>query len=228
MKQLVIIITILLTAFFANAQDALSKLDSAKLQNPHIYTAVIKTNPLTILWGEIPMTSEYRLCFETVTARNQSAQIDISYLGTNLIIKSLEEQLLKRSDIQIVAQGYRLQARYKFFVLDHISSFFDNNYSPEGWYIGPHISYATAVISDREFLYYDYYIRGTHLNMNIIMGRQRFRGNFTYDFFFGLGYKNNFWIERENTQVSSTKMDFGQFYNSHIHIVLGINAGFGF
>ena len=57
--------------------------DSLKIRlnsfQPHHIT--IKTNPLTVLWGCIPFTSEFKLISEFTILPHQSIQIGFSYLG---------------------------------------------------------------------------------------------------------------------------------------------------
>jgi len=197
--------------------------------NPQAVNTVIKTNPLAILWGSIPFTAEYRVMIELTSAKNQSDQIGISYLGKSPVLKLFEDSI---EDLNLlIVRGIRFQASHKFYInkLGDLLGLPFSEYAPHGLYISPHLSYSTAKFSTKFFNSRDVFIKGTHFNINLLFGYQLIRDFWALDFFAGLGYKKNSWIEhyQQNPAPINTS-EFGEFYNSPVKLNLGFNAGLVF
>ena len=162
--------------------------DSLILKNnyPQKIHSIIKFNPISILWGPLYYTGEYRLLSEFTTARHQSTQIGIGYLGKGALFRLFEDSLGIVGQ-KMVVRGFRIQASHRFFPSR-------KRYSPQGFYISPHVSYAFAKLSpNATLLASNYYIGESSFNINLLVGVQLFIARtVSVDFFGGLGYKNGF------------------------------------
>ena len=194
--------------------------------NPQTVNTVIKTNPLAILWGSIPFTAEYRVMIELTSSKNQSNQVGISYLGKSPVLKLFEDTIQNLN--LLIVRGFRFQAAHKFYInrpggplgLSY------SEYAPHGFYISPHISYSSAKFSTKFFNSRDVFIKGTHLNINLLFGYQLITDFWAFEIFAGLGYKKNSWIRHDQqNNINMNTSDFGNFYNSPVKINLGFNVG---
>jgi len=185
---------------------------------------ILKTNPLAILWGPIPFTAEYRLVAEITTGRRQSSQIGISYLTTSPVWKLIETAAKIPSKYHLKIKGWRIQVAHKFYLIGR------KKYAPFGFYISPNISYSNAQISIGLQRYYrQNYLDFRHFNASILVGVQMGRNSrFTMDIFSGLGYKKNTVLFHASSTliIPYDTEDFGDFYNSNIKLVFGINFGY--
>lgn len=152
---------------------------------------VIKTNPLAALGGPfwvtiIPVTGEYKILFEAKTMEKQSVTIGASYLGPSLLLNLDELTTSEGEDVSgINTSGFRGQLMYKFFLSK-------DNAAPEGFYVGPHFSYASANITSKDNS--SDKVGMTKININGIVGYQLItNGGFALDIFTGLGVKNRKW-----------------------------------
>ena len=166
-----------------------SQAQDEEIINPQAVNTIIKTNPLTILWGSIPLTAEYRVMVEQTSSKNQSDQIGISYLGKSPVLKLFEDST-EDSNLLIV-RGFRFQASHKFYInkLGDLLGLPFSEYAPHGLYISPHLSYSTAKFSTKFLNSRDVFIRITHFNVNFLVGYQLIHDFWALDFFVGLGYK---------------------------------------
>ena len=151
---------------------------------------VVKTNPLAALGGPfwvafIPITGEYKVLFEARTMDKQSITLGASYIGPSLLL-NLDELTNEGEDVSgINTSGFRGQLMYKFFLSR-------DSYAPEGLYVGPHFSYATASITSKDVT--SDKINMMKMNFNGIIGYQLItNGGFALDIFTGLGVKSRKW-----------------------------------
>jgi hypothetical protein len=176
MKRLVICLLIFLgvTNYSVNAQE---KKD---------FRFTIKTNPLSALGGPmfvffVPITGEYKVLFEARTAKRQSIETGISYLGPSALINLDKITSSDSSDVTgLRTTGFRAQLCYKFFLTKESA--------PEGFYVAPHFSYATARLENKDKE--DQYFGVTKMNMDVLLGYQLITsGGFALNVFTGLGLK---------------------------------------
>ena len=202
---------------------------SQPIDNPQTVSTVIKTNPLAVLWGSIPFTSEYRFMIELTSSKKQSDQIGISYLGKSPVLKLFEDTIENLN--LLIVRGIRFQGAHKFYI-NKLGIYFGlpgSEYAPNGLYLSPHLSYSTAKFSTKFFNSRDVFIRTTHFNVNLLLGYQLIREYWALDFFAGMGYKNNIWIEHDQqNSININTSDFGPLYNSPVKLNLGFNVGFVF
>jgi len=221
------VITILLIFFTLYPLSNIhSQPQDEEFVNPQVVNSIIKTNPLALLWGPIPFTAEYRVMIELTSSKNQSNQVAISYLGKSPVLKLFEDSI---SELELlIIRGFRFQASHKFY-LNNLGSLLGlpySEYAPHGLYISPHLSYSSAIFSTKFFNSRDVFIKATHFNVNFLFGYQLIREFWALDFFAGLGYKKNTWIEHDqNNNINFDTSDFGKFYNSPVKLNLGFNVG---
>lgn len=172
-----------------------------------------------MLVGPIIFTAEYRFSFEMVLSKKQSFQIGLSYLGKSLYLYLLEksDSAYQQSNMKFLVRGYRFQFSYKWFP--------GRDDAPSGLYIGPHFSYSYCKITTKYLNLRDEYLKATYVNYDGIVGYQYIYNKYAFDFFCGLGYRDNAWFEHFN-QVNSP-MDENDFlgYRGDLKIILGINIG---
>jgi hypothetical protein len=182
----------------------------------------VKTNPLAALGGPmwlviIPITGEYRVLFEAKTLEKQSVQIGASYLGPSLLINLDKISASDSSEISgINTSGFRGQLMYKFFLSRDLSA-------PEGFYVGPHFSYATASIVNKDNEADK--VKATKININGVLGYQLITaGGFTLDVYSGLGFRIKKWSYPSSID---TDFDFGTSKNTPM-VTFGLNFGYAF
>ncbi|MEA1886659.1 MAG: hypothetical protein U9N72_05570 [Bacteroidota bacterium] len=158
---------------------------------------VIKTNPLAALGGPfwvtiVPVTGEYKVLFEAKTLPKQSVTLGASYLGPSLLL-NLDELTSEGENVSgIKTSGFRGQLMYKFFLSRDTEA-------PEGLYVGPHFSYASASIASKDNT--DNKIDMMKMNVNGIIGYQLITsGGFALDVFTGLGLKSSKWTPEGNSE----------------------------
>ena len=180
------------------------------------YRFTIKTNPMAALGGPIfivfiPITGEYKVLFEARTFEKQSLEVGASYLGPSLLL-NLDE--IADSTSNIKTSGFRIQAAYKIFLTQ--------TSAPNGFFVGPHISYATATIKNKDNP--ADYIDATKINFNIIFGYQLITsGGFTLNIYTGLGYKL-----RDYDIPTDSDFDFDTINKSAPSVPFGVSFGFAF
>jgi hypothetical protein len=191
-------------------------------QDEKEFKFTIKTNPLAALGGPMwiiifPITGEYRLLFEAKTMEKQSVQVGASYLGPSLLINLDKISASDSSEISgINTSGFRGQLMYKFFLSRDLSA-------PEGFYVGPHFSYATASIVNKDNK--SDKVTATKININGILGYQLITaGGFTLDVYSGLGFRIKKWSYPSGID---TDFDFGTSKNTPM-VTFGLNFGYAF
>lgn len=202
-----------------SAQQTDSTINHKALYDRHNYD-MLKTNPLTVLWGAIPFTSEYRITYETSTAMNQYAQIGVAYLGKNVLLFNDALRLNKNTDLYIV-NGYKVHLSYRWRLTTYENS-------PRGLYIGPHISYAHTTFEHKTTMQYNDYAYIEHFHIAMILGVQiEYLDIFYGDIFIGGGYKNNSWRNHVkhpgNKLIGLSEFDF--IYNIPFKAKLGFSLG---
>lgn len=229
--------SLLLFSFFSFCQNpALEQKDSdpQDLVNPQSPNWVVKTNPLRYFWGALPFTSEYRLNVETVRSRYQSTELGISYLGESPILKTAVDSFNSQLNgnygkIDIQVRGARLQLTHKFYIKGLNPGLTISSYAPNGYYIAPHASvgYAEFSVNDAPVPFMEM----THMNINLLFGRQMFFWNsIAFDAFIGGGYKKNIWVERNpnNHNANMVDPDAMWLYGGNFRFVLGFHIGLPF
>jgi len=184
------------------------------------YKFTIKTNPLSALGGPfwvvvIPVTGEYKVLFEAALSKKSSFQIGLGYLGPSILI-NLDELTSSGGSISgINTSGFRLQGMFKYFLSRDLKA-------PEGFYIGPHVSYAKATLKSKDNASDN--LKGEKLNINGVIGYQLITsGGFTLDIYTGLGFVSKNWT------VSGTNFDPADFKNkSSVAIPFGLSFGYAF
>lgn len=185
------------------------------------YKFTLKTNPLAALGGPfwvvvIPVTGEYKVYFETAITGKTSFQLGASYIGPSVLINL--DELTKSGDGKISGvktNGFRVQGTYKIFISRDLKA-------PEGFYLGPNFSYATASVTSRDNSADK--VNGYKINVNGIIGYQLITsGGFTLDIFTGLGF-----VSRK-FDVSGENFDPAEFKTKNsVSVPLGMAFGYAF
>jgi hypothetical protein len=208
MKKIPIIALVL---FFVIGQPA-------RAQEEKDFRFTLKTNPLAALGGPlyvlfIPITGEYKILFEAKTTRNQSIEVGTSYLGPSILLNL--DQLTDRDSISgVKTSGFRVQLTYKFFLTKEAA--------PEGFYVGPHVSYASARIRNKDNPDDDF--GASKLNMDVLFGYQLITsGGFTLNIYTGLGFKLRDYDFSEGTNFN---FDYGN--EAAPNVAFGFTFGYAF
>jgi hypothetical protein len=181
----------------------------------------IKTNPLSALGGPfwvvvVPVTGEYKVLFEMKTTEKTSLQFGASYIGPSLLL-NLDDLTNDNQEVSgIKTSGFKVQGMFKYFLSRDLAA-------PEGFYIGPHASFATAKIkSVDEPLDF---VTGTKVNVNGVIGYQMITsGGFTLDIFTGLGFVTR---KYEASGEGGEIFDLGGD-KSRVNVPFGLSFGFAF
>lgn len=181
---------------------------------------IFKTNPLTVLWGSIPFTSEYRITYETSTGRKQYANIGAAYLGKNVVLLKGYASLISNPEAYKF-NGYKVHFSYRWIIHEF-------GPHPEGIYVGPYISYAHLRIENTQSAGISDHAIIDHFHIAAIMGAQiKLGGIFYGDVFGGIGYKNNNWdnhVKYSSQQlIDLDNLDYVYDYN--IKIKIGFSLG---
>lgn len=185
------------------------------------YKFTIKTNPLAALGGPfwfavVPLTGEYKVYFEAAVSKKSSIQIGAGYLGPSLLL-NLDDLTSDNGEAVngIRTSGFRVQGMYRFFISRDLSA-------PEGFYVGPHVSYATAEIKNKGDE--SKYVKGTKLNINGVFGYQLITsGGFTLDIYTGMGF-----VSRKY-EFAGTDWDQDTFKDkASVGVPFGFSFGYAF
>ncbi len=219
MKKNVLLLVLLFLLLFA-ASPAYSQ-DVAPEKE---YNFTIKTNPLSALGGPfwvvvVPVTGEFKVLFEAAVSEKSSVQLGAGYLGPSILL-NLDDLTSDEEDGEISGlktNGYRVQGMYRFYISRDLQA-------PEGFYVGPHVSYAAAKIASKDNA--DDNIQATKLNLNAVFGYQLITsGGFTLDIYTGMGFVSRKW------EFSGTDSDFDadEFKDkASVSIPLGFTFGYAF
>ncbi|MBW6500732.1 MAG: hypothetical protein K0B05_04990 [Bacteroidales bacterium] len=185
-----------------------------------VYKYTIKTNPLAALGGPfwvvvIPVTGEYKVLFEAAVAEKSSVQLGVSYIGPSILL-NLDELTSEEGEISgLKTSGFRGQGMFRYFVSRDLPA-------PEGFYLGPHVSYATATIKSKDNA--EDNIKASKVNLNAVVGYQLITsGGFTLDIFTGMGFVSRKW------DISGSDFDSDTFKNrASVTIPFGFSFGYAF
>ncbi|MBL4658600.1 MAG: hypothetical protein JKX73_11405 [Flavobacteriales bacterium] len=219
---LFILLTLSVRTVWAQRGVSDSLMNRASMEYPLEYTGVFKTNPLSMLWGSIPLTAEFVALYEFVSAPQQSSQVGISYISKSPILKVFEDTI---QDLKLLTiNGVRLQLSHRLYFLSQY------DFAPRGLYFAPQISYATVKVSTKHYSSRDVYIRVTQFNANMLIGWQWINGgDYTIDVFTGLGYKDNIWEGHDSqTTIRIDNDEFGGYYSSNFKFSIGFHLGIAF
>lgn len=185
---------------------------------------VLKIDPSLWFMGQIPGTGEYRLALEFAIGMKNSIQIGASYISKSIPTMILEamDDTFGMPDYTI--NGFRFQFSYKLYPFGKYKN------APEGFFVGPHLSYTQAFyhFAQTTSKYSDYSI--TYANAALLVGYQFIAGDkFVIEVFQGLGYRDNrlrneYTGEEERLNFDPDVTPFpGSF-----KIYFGANVGFNF
>lgn len=185
----------------------------------------IKTNPFSALGGPFwaigifPITGEYKLLGEYAFAKKMSFQLGASYIGPSALL-NLNKLLSDSSEVtDIKTSGFKITGMYKYFISRDLNA-------PEGFYVAPHFSFATAkltAIPKVDTIRYS--LKPQKININICLGYQMITsGGFTLDIFTGIGYVSRKWNYEGKTKG---QFDLGKDKSS-ISIPFGFYFGYAF
>ncbi len=180
---------------------------------------ILKTNPLAALYGPIFITSEYRLCAERMTRADQSVQISASYLGKGYYVLLFES--LENSSYRFVISGMRFTAEYRLY----LPVFKEEKEAPSGLYMAPYMSWSSAKISDDYSITFNEYTKATYQNYCLKTGYQYIKGDFAFDFFVGMGYRNNIWTEFYNQKLTVLDNTDMELFPGNVKFLMGFNVG---
>ncbi|HNR42525.1 MAG TPA: hypothetical protein PKL65_09850 [Bacteroidales bacterium] len=211
MKDLkVFLIPVLILLFTAN------NLSAQKSEGEKDFRFTIKTNPLSALGGPfwvivVPLTGEYKAFFEAKVSEKTSIQVGAGYIGPSVLLNldKITSQDESEGIQGIKTGGFRVQGMFKYFLSRDLSA-------PEGFYIGPHASYASVEIKNKQNDVEK--IKASKLNLNGIFGYQLITsGGFALDVYTGLGFVSRNW------DLQGSDWDEDVFKNR-----IGVNVPFGF
>lgn len=198
---------------------------------------LLKTNPLAIISGEIPVfTSEYRLLGEYIPDNKQSYNFGVSLFTMGPLLRqaldndsSLAGSNISSTDFRVL--GYRLQAGYRFYPFYLLKKTYLSEIEvPEGFYV-----YGLVSHSDARF-----YIRNnrtnqiqfSHTSVTLNLGYQLLIvDDIFFDVYAGAGYKNNQVVEispGSSNVVTREFADIGFIYGTNLKINLGLHIGYRF
>lgn len=225
-------VSFLLIAYSASSQSFSASADQNVMDTKRLY---LKVNPLSVLVGPIPLTSEYGLRFEMVVNHRLTYQVGAGYLAKSLILQSnLVEDSVQTLWNDYQFPGIRLQGEVRYYYVKARTGKDLSDYmSPSGLYVGLHASYASATFG----------LKGVNLpkedwtNFTLAgtLGVQlMYKEGLGIDAYFGLGYKHNtatFTDFRSRSSTIDIKDIYGDglgdYLASPIKINLGCNFTFG-
>jgi hypothetical protein len=195
-------------------------------------TFYLKTNPLAVLVGPIPLTAEYRIAVEAVANNRVSYQVSGSYLNKSLLFSLLQNDSANApvgSDFKF--PGYRLQGEARFyFVKFQQEKIKKENVVPSGFYSAINVSYSFAKLGRKAQAYP--VLEFANFNINWLFGGQIIAGeSIGADLFLGIGYKQNSLTNVDyrlrRTNLSLEENGFQGYYGSNLRVSLGMNLTFG-
>ena len=182
----------------------------------------IKTNPLSALGGPfwlivLPLTGEYKALFETAVSEKSSVQLGVGFIGPSVLV-NLDDLSSEEEDAEISGiktSGFRFQGWYKYFLSRDLSA-------PEGFYVGPHVSFASANIRNKSDEAQK--IGATKLNINGVFGYQLITsGGFTLDIFTGMGFVSRKW------EITGSDWDTDSFKDrASVSVPFSFSFGYAF
>jgi hypothetical protein len=209
--------------YFITSKAQNGSFDYGKYETPQAYRSTTKFGIASLLWGHVPFTSEYKVLHDFVNSPYTSTQLGLSLFSGGPLLRSLNNNQPPTQGDKYTMFGYRLQGTQKFYLNK-------NSYAPEGWYIGPHISYSYCRFSTQNLLQVGYFVQLQQINVCGVVGYQKISNRLVTDFYLGLGYKNNTDVViNGGSGLSRTSIDFykdAPFYSGNVRFMLGVNLGF--
>ena len=182
----------------------------------------IKTNPLAALGGPfwlaiVPLTGEYKVLFEAKVAPKASFQFGAGYIDPSALL-NLDDLTNEGDSISgIKTSGFRVQGMFKYFLSRNLQA-------PEGFYIGPHVSFATAQLKSKDNA--ANYIKAQKINVNGVIGYQLITsGGFALDIYTGVGFVSRKWTFSGST-FDTDQTGFSD--KASINIPFGFSFGYAF
>jgi hypothetical protein len=221
MRKLAVIFLVLFS-FNVHSQE---RLDSLKEKNPQKVRNLFKTNPLPILWGPIPYTSEFRFLVEIAVKPYQTTQFGISALRKSPFLTLFEDSVFTGSNDKYFVRGWRFQAAHRFYA--HTRYF-----APYGFYCSPSFSISNATVSTEGLKKIGYYLKATYWNASLLGGLQLIVfQKVSIDGFMGLGYQDRLWWEHDDRFSKHRLMDNKEVLGRttrHLKFSIGFNLGIAF
>ncbi|MCF8332163.1 MAG: hypothetical protein K9H84_06900 [Bacteroidales bacterium] len=218
---LLTLIFLSVSAFQLSAQYKTYDLNKVKpaIEPGYYRYSMLKFNPLPVLHGHIPMSSEYRLIYETSFGPSHSINFGAAYMGKNTIIPDaiLTDYITDPDNTE--AKGFRLIANYRYI-------YSKNDCAPSGMYLGPEISFAKMDFEQMQPGDQNNKALVEHFYAILKWGYQgRISGNFYFDLYAGAGYKNNSYSN--NLSGTQYKVFEGKslIYDFPLKLSLGFNMG---
>lgn len=239
MKALTIILSLLLSlgAINTNAQEnEWGYVDSSLVEKAEKFNdrkLIIKTNPLAIISGDVPiLSSEFRVLSEWVTGPKASVVVGASYLGFGLIMRQAidGDSTSTISSWDYKYNGFRVQGGFKYYLKNPNIRITDPDFNPapQGVYLMPLVSYSKSKLSLRNGSNENYQFVMFSVTANV--GIQFLLGKrITMDPYIGLGYKDNqvFYDPGNGTsQITNDTPTEGFIFASPLKINMGFNLGF--
>ncbi len=219
---------------FAQQNDYYGEYTTEELKelDKNSYLFIARTNLLGFLIGPIPIGAEYRIGAEFRTVKSQSVNAAVSFLGKSFLGLLGDAVLGSTAYSDVKMLGWRVQAGYRFYIgkKDRPRDFFMNPKQRFGLFVEPHIDYSSIRFNDKASFSQGRYYSITHFNATANIGIQMKWGKrIIADFFAGMGYKNNFWIDHTVTPAVPID-DNGQtdYYNSNFIFTIGTTLGYIF
>lgn len=189
------------------------------------YKTVHKTNPLSLVVGNTAFNGELRYMNETVISPKSSLMISASYLFKSVLVAAFENSRTGNplnNPAKLSVNGFRFQLGQRFYPLTRKPS-------PEGFWVGPHLSMLNLILKPLGGSGNDK-IEVWHVNMNLHLGYQFIVRRFVVDFYAGLGVKHNSWRITDNGSVRRFDEIYEAFplYAVPIKLSFGSNWGIAF
>jgi len=202
---------------------------------------IIKTDPLDILIGPVPLVSSaYGIYTELPLSSSTSIEPGIAYMDKNLFLSAFidmdtsltqpQRNLLKSLNYR----GVKISLMYRHYINalnDLLKDLLNIERNMSGLYWGAIVSYAYFKVSSWDpFIASLNYVLFEKFNTGIIMGIQLiFFSRVTTDFYLGAGYKENIFYVYQNGRQVRKITSTGQspdFYFSHFKLYLNFKVGF--
>ncbi|MCH8331158.1 MAG: hypothetical protein IH946_07230 [Bacteroidetes bacterium] len=221
------ILVLFLQPFYWSASAQIFSIDTAYLTDKDPPLHVFKSNPLAMIWSQIPLTGELRLLYETVHSPKRTSVFGLSYIYLSPLLRDSYDSLLQNLPFEPKINGFRIQGAVKHYILG-------TWLAPYGFYMGLHSSFNTVKIyipknSPYRSLYNNYYAKITFINASVIGGLQiiLFK-TIALDVYGGLGYRYNFVQEFEYPNIKSRKFDTETGVPQWLKISFSTNIGIAF
>jgi hypothetical protein len=193
-----------------------------KTKRPNVN--ILKTNPLLLLWGSMPFTSETRLMYEFELGKTETLMLSFSYYRTTPFLRWNEEPKGTANENWYIG-GFRFQVMKKYYFGKHATT-------AQGKYTGFLFSH-----HDVKYAPYRLHLKGTDFrivstSLCWVVGKQRkWLNAVTYDMYCGIGYKNsnlniNYWNGKKTSYSFDNEID--RIILSHLKVCAGFNIGYSF